>query len=205
MGDSPGGVAEWLNAPVLKTGNGPVPFAGSNPAPTVIVARAGDDTCRLLPPAAGLGGAPVPEQKRWPPAAMRTAGGREGRALECGAVCAGCDAGCDRPRRGRCRPIIRSDMAGVEPRKSWGDRERLEEAPDRSGGLIGTDRLADLRGWVIGSIAIRSSLWSPRYRIVSRLGMRRRLSIEKSSSPAAAPIVAILPAQPVVVRVDIDV
>ena len=29
-----GGVAEWLKAPVLKTGNGLVSFAGSNPAPT---------------------------------------------------------------------------------------------------------------------------------------------------------------------------
>ena len=30
-----GGVAEWLKAPVLKTGRGLVSLAGSNPAPTV--------------------------------------------------------------------------------------------------------------------------------------------------------------------------
>ena len=29
-----GGVAEWLKAPVLKTGKGLVPFVGSNPTPT---------------------------------------------------------------------------------------------------------------------------------------------------------------------------
>ena len=31
----PGGVAEWLMAPVLKTGNGK-PFVGSNPTPSAI-------------------------------------------------------------------------------------------------------------------------------------------------------------------------
>ena len=29
-----GGMAERLNAPVLKTGDGPVPFVGSNPTPS---------------------------------------------------------------------------------------------------------------------------------------------------------------------------
>ncbi len=31
-----GGVAEWLKAPVLKTGRGLVPLVGSNPTPTVL-------------------------------------------------------------------------------------------------------------------------------------------------------------------------
>ena len=35
--DAPGGVAERLNAPVLKTGRGLVPLVGSNPTPTVVL------------------------------------------------------------------------------------------------------------------------------------------------------------------------
>ncbi len=44
--DAPGGVAERLNAPVLKTGRGLVPLVGSNPTPTVefLVNDPGADT-----------------------------------------------------------------------------------------------------------------------------------------------------------------